>query len=248
MPISRLTPFETDRRTWKLRKAHALPELENKNDLPTHALAPGESSEAPPDLEAARRRETEKNQELSVLSPKQQARLTYHQNKMFKSHTFYKPHETETHKAFPLSLLVVIILLLDLHSCLQISLGSVTWSINYRHRSTALTTAILCCSITANTSAGIFIAIGDRRTRKKDVIERIMRQELTDHAMRKVQKRREDREAAERAARKDADHVGRFDAQSPLLHRVSEEVSADPEKKGEVDDAPSPHVPGQFPL
>lgn len=238
--------FATDRKTWKLRKAHALPKLENKNDLPTQELVPGEDSEAQPDLEAARRKETSEQQELSVLSPKQQARLTYHQNKMFKSHTFYKPHETETHYAFPLSLLIVIVLLLDLHSCLQISLGSVTWSIPYQHRSTALTTAILCCSITANTSAGIFIAIGDRRTRKKDVIERILRQELTDRAMRKVQKEREEREAEERAARKDAKEVGRFDAQSPLLHRLSEEMSSGLEKKDEVEDG-VPTVPGHFP-
>ena len=162
-----------------------------------------------------------------MLSPKQQARLTHHQNKMFKSHTFYKAHETETHYAFPLTLLIVVILLLDLHSCLQISLGTVTWSSDYHHRSAAATTTILCCSITANTTAGIVIAIGDRRTRKKDVIERMMRQELTDHAMRKVQKDREAREAEERRARKDVHEAGRFEASSPGLHRVSEEIFRD---------------------
>lgn len=162
-----------------------------------------------------------------MLSPKQQARLVHHQAKMSKSHTFYKPHETETHHAFPLNLLVVIILLLDLHSCLQICLGSVTWSTDYRHRSTAATTAILCCSITANTTAGVVIAIGDRRTRKKDVIERMMRQELTDHAMRKVEKDRRAREAEEMAARKDVRTVGRFDVDGPALHRVSEEFFRD---------------------
>lgn len=167
---------------------------------------------------------------------------------MSKSHTFYKPHETETHYAFPLSLLVVIILLLDLHSCLQISLGSVTWSTDYRHRSTAVTTTILCCSITANTTAGIVIAIGDRKTRKKDVIERMMRQELTDHAMRKVQKDRAAREAEEREARKNANEVGRFDVSSPGLHRVSEEMfrDSDFEKKEEVE-AASASVPSHFP-
>lgn len=162
-----------------------------------------------------------------MLSPKQQARLVYHQAKMSKSHTFYKPHETETHHAFPMNLLIVIILLLDLHSCLQICLGSVTWSTNYHNRSTAATTAILCCSITANTTAGVVIAIGDRRTRKKDVIERMLRQELTDHAMRKVEKDRRAREAEEMAARKDARTVGRFDVGGPALHRVSEEFFRD---------------------
>ena len=150
---------------------------------------------------------------------------------MFKSHAFYKPHETETHHAFPLTLLVVIILLLDLHSILQICLGTVTWSTNYRHRSAAATTAILCCSITANTTAGIVIAIGDRKTRKKEVIERMMRQELTDHAMRKVEKDRRAREAEEMASRKRAAEAGRFDVGSPGLHRVSEEIFRDEEKE-----------------
>jgi hypothetical protein len=220
----------SDRKTWKLRKQNAMAKLENKNDLPTDTLVPGAACEAQPDLEAARQKEETVEHEISVLSPKQQAKLTHHQNKMFKSHTFYKPHETETHHAFPLALLIAIIMLLDLHSCLQISLGSVTWSTDYRHRSTAATTTILCCSITANTAAGIIIAIGDRRTRKKDVIERMMRQELTDHAMRKVQKDRAAREAEERAARKAADEAGRFEVSSPGLHRVSEEIFRDVDK------------------
>jgi len=233
------------RLTWKLRKAHALRELENKNDLPTDAVVSGEPCEAQPDLEAARQKKTSEKHEFSVLTPKQQARLTYHQNKMFKSHTFYKPHETETHHAFPLNLLVVIILLLDLHSCLQICLGSVTWSTDYHSRSTALTTSILCCSITANTSAGIVIAVGDRKTRKKDVIERMMRQELTDHAMRKVEKDRRAREAEELAARKDVHQVGRFDVSSPTLHRVSEEHFRD-DKELDIEGFDS-DVPGRFP-
>ncbi|KAB5566173.1 hypothetical protein GE09DRAFT_1105820 [Coniochaeta sp. 2T2.1] len=203
------------RLTWKLRKTNALPKLENKNDLPTDSLVPGAPCEAQPDLEAAREKETAENHEFSVLTRKQQARLQHHQDKMFKSHTFYKSHETDTHHAFPLALLIAIILLLDLHSILQISLGTVTWSTDYRHRSAAATTALLCCSITANITAGIVIAIGDRKTRKKEVIERMMRQELTDHAMRKVEKDRRAREAEEMAARKGAGEAGRFDVGSP---------------------------------
>ncbi|KAB5582823.1 integral membrane protein [Coniochaeta sp. 2T2.1] len=203
------------RLTWKLRKTNALPKLENKNDLPTDSLVPGAACEAQPDLEAAREKETTENQEFSVLTRKQQARLQHHQDKMFKSHTFYKAHETETHHAFPLALLIVIILLLDLHSILQICLGTVTWSTDYRHRSAAATTTLLCCSITANTTAGIVIAVGDRKTRKKEVIERMARQELTDHAMRKVEKDRRAKEAEEMAARKGVGEAGRFDVGSP---------------------------------
>jgi hypothetical protein len=54
----------------------------------------------------------------------------------------------------------------------------------------ALTTVILCCSITCNITAGIVISIGDHKTRKKDVLEKMFRQELTKTAMKKVEKKR----------------------------------------------------------
>ncbi|RDW59784.1 integral membrane protein-1 [Coleophoma cylindrospora] len=163
--------------TWRLRKEKALPKLENKNDLPPLQ---------PADVEAGN-----KDEEFSVLSPKQQKRLVHHQNKFAASHTFYKPHETTTHHAFPLRYLVAIVCLLDAHSCLQIALGSCTWAINYKHRPFALTTVILCCSITVNITAGVVIMIGDRRTRKKDVLELMHKQELTAEAMEKVKRKRE---------------------------------------------------------
>lgn len=158
-----------------------LPKLENKNDLPT---------EPEPDLEASRHEE----EELSVLTPEQQGKLMHHQDKFSKSHTFYKPHETETHFAFPLRLLVAIVVLLDCHSCLQIALGACTWGINYKTRPQALTAVILCCSITVNITAGILISVGDRKSRKKDVIEKMFRQELTEEAMNKIKRRHEKHE------------------------------------------------------
>lgn len=168
-----------DRLTWKLRKQKALPKLENKNDLPSEVLRPTNL-----DLETGGQEEP--GHPASVLTPKQQRRLVHHQNKFARSHTFYKPHETDTHYAFPLNLLVAIVLLLDLHSCLQISLGACTWGIDYRTRPAALTATILSCSITVNILAGILIMLGGRRTRKKDVLERMFRQELTEEALHRM--------------------------------------------------------------
>jgi len=136
-----------------------------------------------------------------VLTDKQQQRLVHHQAKLAKSHTFYKPHETETHHAFPLRLLVAVVLLLDLHSCLQISLGAVTWGIPYAVRPAAATTTILCCSIATNALAGLLIALGDRRTRKKDVLERLLKQELTAEVMDKMRKKKEKEARREEAGR-----------------------------------------------
>ncbi|OWO97377.1 hypothetical protein B2J93_1228 [Marssonina coronariae] len=201
--------------SWKLREKLELPALVDPNDLPerreedavhTHVdieslvakrLPRGLARKVAPMIPksyaqkmVARSKFRDPAFEFSVLTEEQQAKLEYHERKFSKSHTFYKPHETETHYAFPLKLLVAVVLLLDLHSCLQITLGACTWGINYKTRPFALTTVILCCSITANITAGILISKGDKRTRKHKVIERMMRQELTTEAIEEITKRR----------------------------------------------------------
>ncbi|KAK0668763.1 hypothetical protein QBC41DRAFT_118102 [Cercophora samala] len=185
------------RKTWRRRERLALPELKDHNDLPTGE----EGRRSDDDLEAQQTQQRssstekmareDKDEFVPVLSEKQQARLVHHQSKLAKSHTFFKPHETETHHAFPLRLLIAIVLLLDLHSCLQISLGAVTFGIPYERRPVAATTTILCCSIVTNITAGLLITIGDRRTRKKDVLERLMRQEMTGEVIKKIEKKKE---------------------------------------------------------
>ncbi|KAL6852114.1 hypothetical protein J3F83DRAFT_570395 [Trichoderma novae-zelandiae] len=126
----------------------------------------------------------------SPLTFKQWKRLRHHQKKLAKSHSFYKPDETFTHHAFPLSYLIAIVVLLDCHSCLQISLGATTWGIDYHHRPFAITTVILCVSITCNIAAGLVITIGDRKTRKKDVWKLLTRQELTGDAIKHLETKR----------------------------------------------------------
>lgn len=169
--------------TWSRRKKDMLPALTDHNDLPSgNAPITGPRSD-PEDLE--------KQWEFTVLTPKQQEKLEHHQAKFCKSHSFYKPHETETHYAFPLRFLVAIVVLLDCHSLLQISLGACTWGIYYKNRHMAITTVILICSITVNATAGLLIWLGDKRTRKNDVLERMNRQELTEEAIKHVEKKKE---------------------------------------------------------
>ncbi|CZR61569.1 related to ahmp1 protein [Phialocephala subalpina] len=201
------------RKTWKRREEFGLPELVDHNDLPEQRK---ENAKPEVDLESlvarkmprgmarkiapripkkyaqrivSRGNTKDPSYEYSVLTEEQQAKLEYHERKFSKSHTFYKPHETETHYAFPLKLLVAVVLLLDLHSCLQITLGACTWGINYHKRPFALTTVVLCCSITCNIMGGVLISVGDKRTRKKDVVERMMRQELTSEAIEQIRDR-----------------------------------------------------------
>lgn len=171
------------RLTWRLRQKNRLPALRDENDLPLQT-----EQEADMEMSAVK-------PEFSVLTPKQQKRLDFHVDKFSGSHTFYKPHETLTHHAFPVRLLITIVVLLDAHSCLQIALGSCTWAINYHTRPFALTTVILCCSITVNITAGILITVGDRMSRKKDIIEKLFRQRLTEQAIRHLdRKKREELE------------------------------------------------------
>lgn len=173
--------------TWKIRRKRRLPDLKDKNDLPLQ-------QEKDVDVELGDPPKDDEH-EFSVLNPRQQLRLMHHQEKFAKSHTFYKPHETMTHHAFPLRILVAIVVLLDCHSLLQMALGACTWSMETPgQRPFALTTVILCCSITCNISGGVLIMIGDRRTRKKENVERLFRQQLTEEAMKKMEKRREKEE------------------------------------------------------
>ncbi|UKZ78587.1 hypothetical protein TrVFT333_006333 [Trichoderma virens FT-333] len=90
----------------------------------------------------------------------------------------------------PLAYLIAIVILLDCHSCLQISLGATTWGIDYHHRPFAITTVILCVSITCNITAGLVITIGDKKTRKKDVWKLLTRQELTGDAIKHLETKR----------------------------------------------------------
>lgn len=182
--------------TWKLRRKRKLPKLQDKNDLPL-VTEPGA------DVENAAG--TDEQEEISVLTPEQQKKLTHHQNKVAKSHTFYKPHETTTHRAFPLHLLIAVVVLLDLHSLFQIALGTCTWAISYKVRPFALTTVILCCSITCNVAAGITISVGDRMTRKKEVVEKMFRQQLTQEAMDDLERKRERRKSEQQDFRHDAE-------------------------------------------
>jgi len=139
--------------------------------------------------------------ENTPLTPAQMKKLHHHQSKLAKSHSFYKPNETATHYAYPLNYLIAIVILLDCHSCLQISLGATTWGIDYKTRHIAITTVILCVSIACNISAGIVITMGGKKTRKKDVWERMTRQELTSLAIKKVEENR-NKEAEELEAKR----------------------------------------------
>lgn len=216
-------------KTWEIREKQQLPKLEDHNDLPgRRSSAAGEE----PDLENnVTKADKNDRYEYTVLSPVQQRRLQYHQAKFAKTHTFYKPHETATHHAFPLRLLIAIVVLLDFHSIFQVALGTCTWTIPYQVRPAAVTAVILSCSLTCNIVAGILISVGDKRTRKKDVLERIFRQDLTKEAIKKIQHRHERADDAENLG-VDVDDEARFgDVEGIELSRKSMEAKREMEAR-----------------
>ena len=246
------------RTTRKRREKFDLPELVDHNDLPDQRKEDVEPAEV--DIESlvarkiprglariiapripkklaqrivTRNRTNDPSYEYSVLTKEEQATLEYHERKFSKSHTFYKPHETETHYAFPLKLLVAVVVVLDCHSVLQITLGACTWGIPYKTRPFALTTVILCCSITCNIIGGVLISVGDKRTRKKDVIERMMRQELTSEAIQQMEtrwmKEAEDRGEIDKSVRKKLKE-GREEAENEEIKKAWKVVPSLPQK------------------
>src|SRR5436189_6162793 len=116
--------------TKRIRKERQLPKLETKNDLPTERRRSELVQQSDIDLEdlavvrasreATNDDKSEEDQEVvskygkgrpeeyTVLSRKQQASLELHQRRIARSHTFYKPHETYPHHAFPISYLIAI--------------------------------------------------------------------------------------------------------------------------------------------
>ncbi|KAI3626352.1 hypothetical protein CBS9595_001713 [Malassezia furfur] len=130
------------------------------------------------------------SQEVSVLSPTEQATLQHQQRLFHASHTFYRYRETATHWPFPLRLMMAIVILLDCHSILQGTLGGVTWGIEYKHRPTALTATIISFSLSCNAMAGILIWQGGKRTRKTEVVERRLKLALEERAIERMERKK----------------------------------------------------------
>ena len=74
--------WKLQRLTKKLRAERGLPPIDDPNDIPD----PSDAQDY-----------------VSVLSEKQQAQLRHQQEQFAKSQTWYRPHATATHTAFPIS-------------------------------------------------------------------------------------------------------------------------------------------------
>ncbi|ORY34992.1 hypothetical protein BCR39DRAFT_515962 [Naematelia encephala] len=149
--------WRLQRRTVTLRKAQGLPPIEDPNDLPD----PKDAADY-----------------VSVLSDKQQEQLRHQQEAFAKSQTWYKPHATETHTAFPISWALWNTLLMDGNSIFQCMLCGCMWGMDWHERPAWTTGCLIPCSFLCGMGAGILIWQGSVRTKKSAKVEDQLREAL----------------------------------------------------------------------
>lgn len=143
--------------TRRLRRNAKLPALIDGNDLPDPIYNPNY---------------------VHVLSERQQADLHYQQQKFMASQTWYRPHETETHKAFPIKTALFICLYTDFNSVFQCMLCGCMWGLNRFQRPAWTTGSLIPASFLCGIAAGVLIWRGGNQTKKVKEVEERLREAL----------------------------------------------------------------------
>ncbi|KAL5637135.1 hypothetical protein ACGC1H_000949 [Rhizoctonia solani] len=143
--------------TRRLRRQAKLPALIDGNDLPDPTYNPNY---------------------VHVLSERQQKDLHYQQQKFMASQTWYRPHETETHKAFPIKTALFICLYIDFNSVFQCMLCGCMWGLNRFQRPAWTTGTLIPASFLCGIAAGVLIWRGGNQTKKVKEVEQRLREAL----------------------------------------------------------------------
>ncbi|KAJ3488375.1 hypothetical protein NLI96_g2885 [Meripilus lineatus] len=149
------------RRTRKLRAKAKLPELYDVDDLPDPMY----------DVNY-----------VHVLTEEEQADLHYQQYKFMQSQTWYRPHGTQTHRAFPIGTALWICLLNDLNSIFQCLLSGCMWGLNRFERPAWTTATTLPAAFVCGILAGFYIYWGGRKTKRHEQVEQRLRAALAMEA------------------------------------------------------------------
>ena len=150
--------------------------------------------------------------DVSLLTLAEEKRLAHHQRVFLKLHDWYHYHESVTHRAFSHKLMVWIVLLLNLNSMLQCALSGVTWSISkslflylagcvqrlltahrfhfadYHNRNGAMVAVLMIAGFVTSGVSGYLISRGGNKTKKTEVVERMLREELEIEARKRIRK------------------------------------------------------------
>ncbi|KAF8076500.1 hypothetical protein FPV67DRAFT_1664763 [Lyophyllum atratum] len=147
------------RKTRKIRAKASLPQLFDEDDLPDPKYDPNY---------------------VHVLTEKEEKFLHRQQRKFRYSQTWYRPHGTETHRAFPINLALLICLLNDGNSIFQIMLCGTMWGLDRFQRPAWSTGILIPCSFSCGIAAAVFIWRGGRKTRRVAEVEERLRAALSD--------------------------------------------------------------------
>ncbi|KAH9899930.1 hypothetical protein C8Q73DRAFT_339831 [Cubamyces lactineus] len=145
------------RKITKLRAKAGLPELYDPDDLPDPVYDPNY---------------------IHVLSEHEQIDLHYQQHKFMASQTWYRPHGTQTHRAFPIDLALWICVCNDLNSFFQCLLSGTMWGLDRFQRPAWTTGTTLPAAFVAGIVAGVLIYWGGRKTRRTKEVEERLRMAL----------------------------------------------------------------------
>ncbi|KAF9464453.1 hypothetical protein BDZ94DRAFT_1161878 [Collybia nuda] len=139
------------RKTRKLRTEAGLPQLFDVDDLPDPAYDPNY---------------------VHVLTEKQENYLHRQQRKFQHHQTWYRPHGTETHRAFPINTALLICLLSDGNSIFQACL------LNRFNRPAWTTGTLIPASFLCGIFAAVFIWRGGQQTKRVGEVEKRLREIL----------------------------------------------------------------------
>lgn len=144
-------------KTTKLRDKAGLPQLFDVDDLPDPAYDPSF---------------------VHVLTEQEQQDLHHQQVKFRESQTWYRPHGTVTHRAFPINTALWICLFIDGNSVFQVILSSCMWSMNRFERPAWTTGTLIPASFLCGIISAILIWRGGKLTRRTEKIENTLRTAL----------------------------------------------------------------------
>jgi len=146
------------RRTRTLRKTAGLPALLDEDDLPDPYYDPNY---------------------IHVLSDKEQQDLRYQQHQFMKSQSWYRPHATNTHRAFPINTALLICCSIDFNSIFQIILCGTMWGLNRFERPPWSTGILIPASFLCGILAGVLIWRGGQKTKLTAEVEERLRVALS---------------------------------------------------------------------
>ncbi|WVO13647.1 hypothetical protein L204_101268 [Cryptococcus depauperatus] len=145
------------KRAERRRAKMGLPPVPDENDLPDPDTIPGY---------------------IHVLNSEETERLRRHQENFALSQTWYKPHATATHKAFPMKYALWNTIFMDLNSFFQCLLCGCMWGMNWHVRPAWTTGSLIPLSFLCGIGAAVLIYFGSVKTKKQQAVSDKLRYAL----------------------------------------------------------------------